>query len=308
MIDNEATSRMPAISLAAVAGRRISTVELAREIEDRGFSGIFCPSFGDAMGLCLSIAHVTSRLEIGTAIQPIYLQHPSALATSAAYLHEIAEGRFRLGIGVTHGPVHGRLGIEVGKPLADTRAYVEEMRRAAKPIGGLPPLTLAALRDKMVALSVEISEGAVWANASRSRMAHSLSNIPQDRIDGGFYVGNMIPTVIDDDREAGAARNRATLKGYVALPNYRNYWKDAGYEEEMTAVETAMETKDSDGVLAAMSDKWLSDCTLYGSVGEVREGVEAWLDAGVGSPILVPSSTSGGQVKAFQELFDAYQS
>ncbi len=299
---------MPAISLAAVAGRRISTVELAREIEERGFSGIFCPSFGDAMGLCLSIAHVTSRLEIGTAIQPIYLQHPSALATSAAYLHEIAEGRFRLGIGVTHGPVHSRLGIDVGKPLADTRNYVEEMRKAAKPIGGLPPLTLATLRDKMVALSVEISEGAVWANASRSRMAHSLSNIPQDRVDGGFYVGNMIPTVIDDDREAGAARNRATLKGYVALPNYRNYWKDAGYEEEMTAVETALETKDSDGVLAAMSDKWLSDCTLYGSVGEVREGVEAWLDAGVGSPILVPSSTSGGQVKAFQELFDAYQS
>ena len=167
MTDTEATNRMPALSLAAVAGRRISTVELAREIEERGFSGIFCPSFGDAMGLCLSIAHVTSRLEIGTSIQPIYLQHPSALATSAAYLHEISEGRFRLGIGVTHGPVHNRLGIDVGKPLADTRTYVESMRAAAKPIGGLPPLTLATLRDKMVALSVEIAEGAVWANASR---------------------------------------------------------------------------------------------------------------------------------------------
>ena len=307
MTDNEATNRMPALSLAAVAGRRISTVELAREIEERGFSGIFCPSFGDAMGLCLSIAHVTSRLEIGTSIQPIYLQHPSALATSAAYLHEISEGRFRLGIGVTHGPVHSRLGIDVGKPLADTRTYVESMRAAAKPIGGLPPLTLATLRDKMVALSVEIAEGAVWANASRSRMAHSLSGIPQDRLDDGFYVGNMIPTVIDDDREAGAARNRATLKGYVSLPNYRNYWKDAGYEEEMSAVEKALEAKDGDGVLAAMSDRWLSDCTLYGSVGEVRDGVEAWFDAGVTSPILVPSSTSGGQVKAFQELFAAYQ-
>ena len=301
-----ASNRMPAISLAAVGGRRLQTIELIAEIEKRGFSGIFCPSFGDGMGLCLSIAHTTSRLEFGTAIQPIYFQLPSALATSAAYIHEIAEGRFRLGIGVTHAPTHSRLGLSVGKPLSDTREYVEAMRKPGEQMGGLPPITLATLRDKMVALSVEISDGAVWANASRSRMAHSLSLIPKDRIDEGFYVGNMIPTVIDDDKEAGAARNRATLKGYVSLPNYRNYWKDAGYEEEMAAVEVAMKAKDKDGIMAAMSDRWLSDCTLYGSVGEVREGVEAWFDAGVPSPILVPSSTSGGQVKAFAELFDAF--
>ena len=306
MVDMTDTHRMPALSLASVPGRRIATAELAKEIEDRGFSGIFCPSLGDAMSLCLSIAHVTSRLEFGTAVQPIYLQHSSALAATASYINEIGEGRFRLGIGVTHGPVHSRLGVEVGKPLADTRNYVEGMRAAGKAVGELPPITLATLRDKMVALSVEIADGAVWANASRSRMAHSLSGIPQDRKDDGFYVGNMIPTVIDDDREAAANRNRATLKGYVSLPNYRNYWKEAGYEEEMNAVEVALAAKDSDGVLAAMSDQWLSDCTLYGSVGEVRDGVEAWFDAGVPSPILVPSSTSGGQMKAFEELFAAF--
>jgi alkanesulfonate monooxygenase SsuD/methylene tetrahydromethanopterin reductase-like flavin-dependent oxidoreductase (luciferase family) len=297
---------MPAISLAAVGGRRHRTVELIQEIEARGFSGIFCPSLGDAMGLCLSIAHHTSRLEFGTAIQPIYFQVPAALATQAAYIHEIADGRFRLGIGVTHAPIHSRLGLSVGKPLADTRDYVEAMHKPGEQMGGLPPITLATLRDKMVALSVEIADGAVWANASRSRMAHSLSLIPQERVGDGFYIGNMIPTVIDADREQAAARNRATLKGYVALPNYRNYWKDAGYEEEMTAVEEALKADDSNGVTAAMSDKWLSDCTLYGSVGEVRDGVEKWFDAGVSSPILVPSSTSGGQMKAIEELFAAF--
>ena len=50
----------------------------------------------------------------------------------------------------------------------------------------------------------------------------------------------MIPTVIDPDREAGAARNRKTLQGYVALPNYRNYWKQAGYVEEMEGIEAAI--------------------------------------------------------------------
>ena len=116
----------------------------------------------------------------------------------------------------------------------------------------------------------------------------------------------MIPTVIDDDIDAARARNRKTLKGYVALPNYRNYWIDAGYEEEMAAAKAAIDAKDDDALAAAMSDAWLDDCTLSGSVGRVREGVEAWFDAGVTNPIVVPSSTSGGQAKAMDELFAAF--
>ena len=300
------TDRLPALSLAASPGRRTRTLELVTEIEDRGFSGIYCPSFGDALGLCLSIAHVTSRIEFGTSIQPIYLQHPAALATSASYLHEVAEGRFRLGIGVTHGPVVKRLGVETGKPLSDMREYVSTMRAAAESMGGLPPLVLAALRDKMLGLAVELGDGAVWANASRSRMAHSLSLVPDDARGSGFWIGNMIPTVIDDDIEAARARNRKTLSGYVALPNYRNYWIDAGYGEEMSAAKAALDVRDSDGVLAAMSDRWLDDCTLSGPAHRVRAGIEAWFAAGVTAPIVVPSSTSGGQAKAFQELFEAF--
>lgn len=297
------TDRMPALSLAAVPGRRAQMLELATDIERRGFSGIYCPSFGDAMGLCLSIAHVTDMIEFGTSIQPIYLQHPAALATSASYLHEIAEGRFRLGVGVTHGPVVRRLGVETGKPLTDMREYVGTMRAAAEQMGGLPPIVLATLRDRMVGLAAEIADGAVWANASRSRMAHSLGLIRDDR---DLWIGNMIPTVIDDDIEAARARNRKTLQGYVALPNYRNYWIEAGYEEEMNAVIAGLEVRDSDAVLAAMSNRWLDDCTLSGSASQVRDGIEAWFDAGVTAPVVVPSSTSGGQAKAFTEIFDAF--
>ncbi|MEQ1699137.1 MAG: LLM class flavin-dependent oxidoreductase [Ilumatobacteraceae bacterium] len=300
------SARLPAVSLAASPGRRAQAVEMAVEIERRGFSGIYCPSFGDAMGLCLSIAHATTTIEFGTSIQPIYLQHPAALATSAAYLHEIAGGRFRLGVGVTHGPVIKRLGVETGKPLSDMREYVGTMRATGEQLGGLPPVVLATLRDKMVELSVAVGEGAVWANASRSRMAHSLALVPADRLADGFWIGNMIPTVIDDDLEAARARNRKTLQGYVALPNYRNYWIEAGYEAEMHAVIAALEARDNDAVLAAMSDRWLDDCTLSGPVARVRDGIEAWFDAGVTAPVIVPSSTSGGQAKAFAELFDAF--
>lgn len=297
---------MPSVSLAATPGKRTRTVAMAGELETAGFRGIACPSFGDALGLCLSIAHTTERLEVATSIQPIYLQHPAALATTATYLHEVSGGRFRLGVGVTHGPVIKRLGVETGKPIGDMREYVTTMRAAGEQMGGLPPVDLATLRDKMVELSVEVGDGAVWANASRSRMAHSISLVPADHLAAGFRIGNMIPTVIDDDIEAARARNRATLKGYVALPNYRNYWIDAGYGDEMHACEAGLAAKDDAAVFAAMSDAWLDDCTLSGPVGRVRDGIEAWFDAGVTNPIVVPSSTSGGQVKAVEELIAAY--
>jgi len=299
------TARLPALSLAASPGRRARTIELAKDIEAGGFPGVYCPSFGDAMGLCLSIAQVTTTLEIGTSIQPIYLQHPAALATSASYLHEIAEGRFRLGVGVTHGPVIKRLGVETGKPLSDMREYVTTMRTAADHMGGLPPVVLATLRDKMVALSVEVGDGAVWANGSLSRMGHSVGLVPADRRADGFWIGNMIPTVIDDDIDAARARNRKTLQGYVALPNYRNYWIEAGYEDEMHAAKAAIDAGDTDGLLTAMTDAWLDDCTLSGPADRVRDGVEAWFDAGV-TPVVVPSSTSGGQAKAVAEIFDTF--
>ena len=62
----------------------------------------------------------------------------------------------------------------------------------------------------------------------------------------------------------------------------------------------------NESVLRAMSDRWLGDLTLFGSAREVREGFEAWLAAGVKTPILVPSSTSGGQIKAIEELLAAF--
>ena len=296
---------MPAVSLVAMPGRRNTILDLACEIERRGFSGIYTPSINDAVSLCTSLAHVTERITFGTSIQPIYLRHPANLAESAAYVLEVSGGRFVLGIGVSHGPVHSRLGVQVGKPLSDAREFVAAMRAGASEKAPLPPVVLATLRTKMLRLAVEVGDGAVWANAARSHMAQSLSVVPDDRR-GTFFVGNMIPTVIDDDRSAAAALNRRTLTGYVTLPNYRNYWKEAGYVEEMESIEAALTAGERDRLPDLMSDRWLADVTLFGSASEVRDGYAAWLDAGVSTPILAASSTSGGQAKAIEELFAAF--
>jgi len=253
-------SELPALSLAAVPSRRARTIELAKEIERRGFAGIYCPSLGDALGLCQSI---------------------------------------RFGIGVSHAPANERLGVNPGKPLSDIREFVEGLRSQHRI--ELPPITLATMRDKMIATATDIGEGMVFANAARSAMPGSLERMPD--VDDDFWVGNMIPTCISDDRDAAAAVNRKTLQFYVSLPNYRNYWKQFGYREEMEAVEAALEAGDRKAIPDLLTDEWLSDVTLYGSADEVREGLQAWYDTGLKTPILVPSSANGGQFEAFDEVF-----
>ena len=298
----------PAVSLVAVAGRRRATLDLARRLEDEGFAGIYCPSPGDGLALCEALALTMRALPFGTSIANIYTRHAFDYAQTAAVVHELSGGRFRFGIGVSHGPMHQRLGLKVGKPLEDVSKFVADVRAAAPQVGALPPLVLATLRRRMVELAGEIAEGCVWANGARSHMATSLSYLPEKaRANPDFFIGDMIPTTISDDRAAAAVVNRKTLISYVKLPNYQNYWIEAGYEEEMTAIRAAIARNDDDGVRAAMSDRWLSDVTLFGSAKDVRDGVEAWRATGVRTVILVPSSTRGGQMQAFEELIAAFR-
>ena len=298
----------PAVSLVAVAGRRRATLDLAQRIEQEGFTGIYCPSPGDGLALCEALALVTREIPFGTSIAHIYTRHAFEYAQTAAVVHELSGGRFRFGVGVSHGPAHDRLGIMPGKPLDDVRRFVADVKGYAPQVGAIPPITLTTLRRRMVALAGEIAEGAVWANAARSHMPESLRHLPdRARNDAGFFIGDMVPTCIDPDRAAAATVMRKALTSYVKLPNYQNYWIEAGYEAEMTAVRAAVAKRDDDAVRAAMSERWLSDVTLFGSATQVRDGVEAWRAAGVKTVIVVPSSTRGGQMKAFEELIAAYR-
>jgi alkanesulfonate monooxygenase SsuD/methylene tetrahydromethanopterin reductase-like flavin-dependent oxidoreductase (luciferase family) len=301
-------SEKPALSLVAVAGRRRATLELAQRIEREGFSGIYCPSPGDGLGLCEALAVATREIPLGTSIANIYTRHVFEYAQTAAAIHELSGGRFRFGIGVSHGPTYKRLGLTPGKPLEDIRKFVDEARGYAQQIGALPPIVLATLRGHMVALAGEIAQGATWANGARSHMEASLRHLPESaRRDPGFLIADMVPTCIDDDRAAAAAVMRRTLVSYVKLPNYQNYWIEAGYEDEMKAARTAIARGDDAGIQAAMSDRWLSDVTLFGTATQVRDGVEAWRAAGVRTVIVVPSSTRGGQMVAFEEVLSAFR-
>lgn len=297
---------LPAISLVAVPGRRRQTLELARKIERRGFAGIYVPSRFGNMAQCVALALATEHIPFGTAIAPIYAQTAEDFATSAAYLHEVSGGRFRFGIGVAHGPTHRRLGVTPGKPLADIRTFVEKLK-SYQGIGALPPIILAALRKRMVALAAEISSGVLFANASLSHMVQSLAVVPAEkRGDPNFLIGNMLPVCISDDEGAAMALHRHRLICYTLLPNYRNYWKEAGYGEEMAAIEKAIAENRRDDIPKYLNDRWLADNTLYGRAAKVRDGIAAWHAAGVNTPVLVPNSVNGNQITALQEIFTTF--
>jgi alkanesulfonate monooxygenase SsuD/methylene tetrahydromethanopterin reductase-like flavin-dependent oxidoreductase (luciferase family) len=298
----------PAVSLAAMPGRRRATIEMAQRLEREGFTGLYGPSIGDGLALCEAIALNTREIPFGTTIANIYTRHAYDFASTAAFIHEVSGGRFRFGIGVSHGPAHQRLSVTPGRPLADIRRFVEDVKVGAKQTGELPPIVLATLRQKMVELAGEIASGAVWANAARSHMPASLAHLPaRAREDSRFFIGNMVPTCIDADRGAAAAVNRRTLVGYVKLPNYQNYWMEAGFEDEMRAIQKAIASGEESRLPELMSERWLSQVTLYGSPSQVRDGIEAWYAAGVTTLIVVPSSTRGNQMVALQEIIDLYK-
>jgi alkanesulfonate monooxygenase SsuD/methylene tetrahydromethanopterin reductase-like flavin-dependent oxidoreductase (luciferase family) len=296
---------LPALNLIAAPGQRHATLDLAREIERRGFAGISVSSSFGNMSQCVGLAFATERIPFATAIAPIYAQSVDEFAQNAAYLHEISRGRFQFGIGIAHAPSHLHMEVSPGKPLGDTRAFVEKFR--AHTYGDLPPIVLATLRKRMIALAGEIADGIVFANASRAHMAESLAALPAaKRNNPNFFIGNRIRTCIANDVGEARAVLRNTMAGYWAMPNYRNYWKEAGYIEEMNAAEAAIAAGRVAELPTYLTDKWLDDCTLFGPASRIRDGVEAWRAAGITTPVLVPLSADGNPATALQAVFAAY--
>jgi alkanesulfonate monooxygenase SsuD/methylene tetrahydromethanopterin reductase-like flavin-dependent oxidoreductase (luciferase family) len=74
-------------------------------------------------------ATATWRAQLGTADLPIYTHHRTAMAQMAATLDELAGGRLRLGIGVSHKvTVENMWGLRLERPVEAMRAYLTIVR------------------------------------------------------------------------------------------------------------------------------------------------------------------------------------
>ena len=207
-----------------------------------------------------------------TATRPRWRSRPGTSPRSAA----VASGS---GSASATRPAMDRLGLATGKPLSDIRDYVE----GSGPPSGRPG---SCRRSGWPRCATRCSPSPSRSPTARSgptpRSRHMADAArPTSRPTGAtaFALANMAPTVIDADKDAARAIHRRTLTGYVTLPNYRNYWKAAGYEDEMAAIEDAIAAGDRDKLPALMTDEWVDDCTISGSAGEVRERLAAWYDA-----------------------------
>ena len=138
----------------------------AARVEAWGYPALWIPeAIGrEPFALLGYLARSTSRLVLATGIANIYARDPLSMRAAQLTLAELSQGRFLLGLGVSHEPmVKGVRGHAYGKPVATMRGYLDAMERAPyvgpKP-DEAPPVVLAALRPRMLELSAERSRGA----------------------------------------------------------------------------------------------------------------------------------------------------
>jgi len=175
------------------AGNVLEMAERVRTWEAIGLDVVWvAEAYGyDAPTMMGYLAARTERVQIGSAILPLYSRTPALLAQTAAGLDHISGGRAILGLGAS-GPqvIEGWHAVPYDKPLARTREIIDICRRVWRrepltndgvyqiplPEGmgtglGKPlklinhpdrtdiPIFVAALGEKNVALAAEVADG-----------------------------------------------------------------------------------------------------------------------------------------------------
>ena len=206
--------------------------EFARRIEAWGYPTLWIPeAIGrEPFALLGYLASATSRLVLATGIANVYARDALAMRAAQLTLSELSQGRFLLGLGVSHEPmVKGLRGHSYGKPVATMREYVDAMERAPyvgpKP-SEEPPLVLAALRRRMLELSAE-----------RARGAHPYLVPPEHTARAREILGPepwLCPeqmVLLETDASNARAIARQNLRIYLGLPNYQANLRWLGFSD-----------------------------------------------------------------------------
>src|SRR5215471_614365 len=217
-------------------GWRASEIQaVAREAEEAGFDAIFAAEVNnDVMATAQLMGAATRRLQVGTWIANIYLRHPYACAQGAALIADATNGRFVLGLGVSHPPVNAALGINMGDTSITLRRYVTAVRGWLKgegPPTHLPqrpsaervPIYVAAVTSRTVEVACELADGIMPFLWSAERVKQSRSWIERGRAKatdlGRVDVSLGLPTFIGDDLGALRGRRAPTWASTPPFPS-----------------------------------------------------------------------------------------
>ncbi|HUC10533.1 MAG TPA: TIGR03620 family F420-dependent LLM class oxidoreductase [Stellaceae bacterium] len=254
----------------------------AKRVEAWGYGALWIPESRGRNALVHSawLLASTRKLIVATGIANIYARDPMAMANGQRALAEQSDGRFLLGIGVSHRPmVEGLRGHHYGRPVATMRAYLQAMRDApyqAPMPRESPPTVVAALGPRMMALSGEMADG-----------AHPYNTIPAHTAEARKILGSgkiLAPEVwvlLETDPATARRAAREVLSHYLQLENYVNAWKAQGFSDaDMTGGGT---------------DRFIDAIVGWGDEAKIRKRIQEHWDAGADHVCIQPISASGGR-------------
>ncbi len=256
----------------------------AAEIERLGYGCIWYP---EGLGTRESFTNgavllaATERIRVSSGITNIWGRDPVATANAARVLDDAFDGRFLLGLGVSHPRQVDPRGHTYAKPVARMRAYLDAMDddpfvSPDGTSGQRPsvPRVLAALRDPMLRLAAERASGAhtFLVPVEHTRRARAILG------PGGVLVPEQ-KVLLEADPAAARERGRRALGWYLDTPNYVDSLRALGYGE--------------DDFAGGASDRLVDDLIAWGDEDRVVERLRAHLDAGADQVAIQPLGGDG---------------
>jgi probable F420-dependent oxidoreductase len=240
--------------------------EVVAELDEAGWPTVWIPETisRDPFVSAAIMLEATDEMKIATGIASIWARDALTTANATLTLNEAYDGRFLLGLGVSHHTLTEWVRKhEYAKPLTKMREYLERMD--ASKFGGVRPAeepsrVLAALGPKMLALSAELADGAHPYFVPVDHTVIAREAIGPDKL---LAVEQMV--VLENDPGTAREIARKHMRIYLDLPNYANNLIRMGYSEQ--------------DVVDA-SDNVVDAIVAWGSLDDVLARVRAHHDAG----------------------------
>ena len=253
-------------------------VDEVRSAADQGFTSFWMPQiFGlDTLTAYAAAAREVPGIHLGTAVVPIYREHPMALAQQALTVSQINGGRVILGIGLSHQVVvESMWGLSYAKPLRHMREYLDALLpmlcgeassvdgEAVSSHGSVdvaapaPQVLVAALGPKMLELAGRVADGTVtWMVGPKTLASHIVPSINRvaEAVDRPRpQIAAALPVCVTDDRQKARERAAEMFLMYGGLPSYRAMLDREGASgpEDIAVIGSAAEVADR---LAGVSD------------------------------------------------------
>lgn len=261
---------------------------LAIDVERCGYDTLWYPESlsYESFAMAGYLLAQTSDLQVASGIANIYARDAVTSAQGHDSLNRLYDGRFVLGLGVSHVPlVEGARGHDYKKPVTTMRAYLEAMA-----VAKIDPtirmderaVVVAALGPKMLALSAEASKGSHPYCVTPEHTAQARAIMGPD---AWLCVEQKI--ILSGNESEVRPVQRAQMARYMALANYRNNWLRLGFsEDEFTG----------DG-----TPRFLDAMVVWGGERQIRDCIEAHQAAGADQVILqafLPDGAKGADTRA----------